>query len=111
MQEALTFSTVNLIVSLITIILVGINFFRKPQVRMGDEIKDLEGRLQSHQDCNSLETRQLRDALMDLKKNDLHELNIRQDQFANLIIEQTKELARLNGQQEIIVALLKKSIQ
>jgi len=106
MGEYLTFSAVSVILSLVTAIIVGWNAIRKPQATMGDEVKDLKAVMQSHKDTNTLEISQLRDAFIDIKKNDLHEMNCRQDSFAQLMIDQTKEMAQIRGQQDVIIKLL-----
>lgn len=118
MGEYLTFSTVSVIISIVTVILVGIMFFRKPQEKLKDAVKAMQEKQAVHKEQNDMKFEGLckdimgiRDLMLQLKQNDLHTIEVRQDQFAQHILDQTKEMARISGAQDVIIALLKKGIK
>ena len=118
MGEEITISGVSVVLSLVSAIMVAIMFFRKPQEKLKDAVKAMQEKQAVHKEQDdqkfeglSKDILSVRDSVLYLKANDLHSLCVRQDQFANLIIEQTKEMARISGAQEVIITLLKKGIK
>lgn len=102
-MEVITGNTVQLIISIVTVAIVILMFFRKPQKKQGDEIKEAEKRIAVHTERTdqkfigvNKELVGLRDIILDFKRNDLHSMEVRQDQFAEHLIKNTNELVKLS---------------
>jgi hypothetical protein len=98
------FRSIGIIVQMVTLLILAFMYFKKPQEKMGSSISQISEKMELHKNENRLEIRQLRDAFMAIKQNDLHEMTLRQDQFANLLIEHTKELVKMNTTLDLIKA-------
>lgn len=97
--------TINLVISIFT--LMGMVFavffyFKKPQIKAEQFDALIEEKFANHERNQAAEFKNrderlidLRLALQNLKDNDLHSIGMRQDQFAQLMIDLTKSVVRL----------------
>jgi len=94
-MESLTYPTINIIISGATLIVLGVMYFRKPQVKMDKELSIIDQKLNDHKDKFDIKFDSLKECVGDLRRNDIHSIEVRQDQMSKILVEHTKALVEL----------------
>lgn len=80
----LSYETIGIIVQLVTVVFIGLMFFKRPQQQLSSKVQDLQAHITS-----------LNSVIADIKQNHLHTIDVKQDQQATLLLGMAKDLVRL----------------